>query len=159
MARLPADAFEQYVALGAARTYQALAARLGVSKRSVVRKAVADDWQGRLAKIEAAGRDKLDAQLGETLAAVNSRHLKTLRLIQAKALQALQGMAVDSAIDAIRALDLSIRHERLILGEPSERTAVSVEEVLRREYERWMVPDAPAVPPVAPPTPQGATAP
>ena len=29
----------------------------------------------------------------------------------------------------------------MILGEPSERTAVSVEETIRREYERWMVGD------------------
>jgi len=149
VSRIPPDAFEQYVALGAARTYQALAERLAVSKRSVVRKAVAEDWQGRLAKIEAAGRDKLDEKLGETLAAVNTRHLRTLRLIQAKALQALHGMALDSAIDAIRALDLSIKHERLILGEPSERTAVSVEEVIRREYERWMVHDGAETPPAA----------
>lgn len=150
MTRLPADAFEQYVALGGSRTYQALAERLRVSKRSVVRKAVAEDWQGRLAKIEAASRDKLDEKLTETLAAVNGRHLKTLRLIQAKAIKALQAMALDSAIDAIRALDLSIKHERLILGEPSERTAVSVEDIIRREYERWMVHEEAAPPPVTP---------
>lgn len=144
MNRLPADAFEQYVALGSARTYQGLAERLRVSKRSIVRRAVAQDWQGRLARIEAAGRDKLDEKLGETLQAVNGRHLKTLRVIQAKALQALQAMALDSAMDAVRALDVAIRSERLILGEPSDRTAVSIEEVIRREYERWMAP--PAVP-------------
>ncbi len=40
----------------------------------------------------------------------------------------------------MRALDLAIRQERLIRGEPSDRTAISVEDVVRREYERWMVP-------------------
>jgi transposase-like protein len=138
MTRIPPDAFEQYVALGPGRTYVALAKRLGVSKRNITRKATAEHWQERLAKIESTARERFDEKLTETLQAVNSRHLKTLRVIQAKALQALQAMPVGSAMDAIRALDLSIRHERLILGEPSERTEVSVEDVVRREYERWM---------------------
>jgi hypothetical protein len=28
-----------------------------------------------------------------------------------------------------------------MLGEPSDRTAVSVEDVIKREYERWLIPD------------------
>ena len=42
-------------------------------------------------------------------------------------------------MEAVRALDVSIRQERLIRGEPSERTALQVEEVIKRQYERWMV--------------------
>ena len=34
-------------------------------------------------------------------------------------------------MEAVRALDLAIRQERLIRGEPSDRTAISVEEVTR----------------------------
>jgi hypothetical protein len=30
---------------------------------------------------------------------------------------------------------------RVELGEPSDRTAVTVEDVIKREYARWMVPD------------------
>ena len=41
-------------------------------------------------------------------------------------------------MDAVRALGLSIREDRIVIGEPSERTAVSVEDTIRREYERWM---------------------
>jgi hypothetical protein len=41
-------------------------------------------------------------------------------------------------MDAVRALDLAIRHERLIRGEPSERTAVTTESVLKGQFERWM---------------------
>jgi len=59
---------------------------------------------------------------------VNARHLQTLRAIQVKALQALQVMPLDSGMDAVRALDTAIRQERVILGEPGERSAVSVEE-------------------------------
>ena len=32
-----------------------------------------------------------------------------------------------------------MREIRVELGKPSDRTAVSVEDTIRREYERWMV--------------------
>jgi hypothetical protein len=50
-------------------------------------------------------------------------------------------MTLESAMDAVRALDIGVRQERLIRGEPSERAAVQVEEVIRREYSRWMTVD------------------
>jgi len=73
---------------------------------------------------------------------VNARHLQTLRAIQVKALQALQVMPLDSGMDAVRALDTAIRQERVILGEPGERSAVSVEDLVRREAQRWMKPNS-----------------
>ena len=39
---------------------------------------------------------------------------------------------------AVRALDMAIRQERLVRGQPSERTAVEIEDVIRRQYERWL---------------------
>ncbi len=48
-------------------------------------------------------------------------------------------MAIDTPADAMKAIQLSIRGMRVALGEPTDRTAVSVEETIRREYERWMV--------------------
>ncbi len=32
-----------------------------------------------------------------------------------------------------------MREIRVELGEPSDRTAISVEDTIKREYERWMV--------------------
>ena len=43
-------------------------------------------------------------------------------------------------MDAVRALAVSVREERVILGEPSDRTAISMEDTIRKEYERWLVP-------------------
>ena len=74
----------------------------------------------------------------ETLEEMSSRHIKSLRIIQARALEALRHMPLESAMEAVRALDIGIRQERLIRGEPSERTAINVEEVVRREHTRWM---------------------
>ena len=137
--RIPADAFAYYQGLGPGRTYAAVAKHFRVSVRGVTKRALKEGWQARLSQIEEQARRKADEKAADSLAAVNDRHLKTLRLIQAKALQALQGMSLGSAIDAVRALDLSIKHERVILGEPSERTEVAVEETIRREYQRWMI--------------------
>jgi hypothetical protein len=142
MAKLPVDAFEFYVSLGLQRSYQAVADRYGCSKRAVTKKAAAEKWADRLIKIERAARERIDSRMTETLEAVNARHLQTLRMIQAKALQALQMMPLDSGMDAVRALDTSIRQERVILGEPGERSAVSVEELVRREHQRWLKPVA-----------------
>ncbi len=103
MPRLPVDAFEQYVAMGAARTYEALAVRLGVSKRSVVRKATAEGWQARLRRIDAAATAKFDEQAANEASVVNERHLRVVRAIQGKALQALQSLPLATGMDAVRA--------------------------------------------------------
>jgi len=147
MAKIPPEAFEYYVSLGLQRSHKAVADRYGASKRAVSKRAATEKWAERLVKIERTARERVDTKMTETLEAVNARHLQTLRLIQAKALQALQVMPLDSGMDAVRALDTAIRQERVILGEPGERSAVSVEEVIRREYERWMKPSTPQTPP------------
>lgn len=136
--RIPIEAFQFYVSLGAGRSYQAVADKYGVSKTAVVNCAEKEQWQERLVNVEREARQRSDQRAIETIEAMNARHLKTMQVIQGKALEALRVISLDSAIDAVRALDMSIRHERLIRGEPSERTAVSVEDTIRKHYERWM---------------------
>ncbi len=63
------------------------------------------------------------------------------KAIQGKALETLRSIPMSSAMDAVRALDLSIKQERVIRGEPSERTAVDLEAITRKEMERWLVRD------------------
>lgn len=139
--RLPPDAFDFYLGLGTSRSYDAVAAHYGVSKRAVTKRAARDHWQERIAEVEAKARQAADEKAAETLEAMSTRHLKALKIVQAKALETLRAMSLDSAMDAVRALEMSIKNERLIRGEPGERTAVSVEDVIKREYERWMVPE------------------
>jgi hypothetical protein len=136
--RIPPDAFEIYMSLGPSRSYQAVADRVGVSKRAVTDRAAKERWKEKLDQLEAKARQGAEQRMVETLEEMNSRHLKSLRLIQARAIEALRSMTLESAMDAVRALDVSVRQERLIRGEPSERAAVQVEEVIRREYSRWM---------------------
>ena len=137
--RIPANAFDHFLALGPSRSYQAVADWCGVSKQAVTRLAQQERWLERVADLERKAREKSEEKYVETLEAMNERHLKTLRVIQGKALEALKQFTLASAMEAVRALDLSIKHERVIKGEPSERTAVNIESIIRKEYERWMV--------------------
>lgn len=136
--KLPADAFEFYVGLGADRSYQAVANQYGVTKRAVTNRAKRDGWQPRVEALEAQARRASEQRVVETLEEMNTRHIKSLRVIQARALEALRNMPLESAMDAVRALDIAIRHERLVRGEPTDRTAVNLEQIIRGEYARWM---------------------
>ena len=69
----------------------------------------------------------------DALREVTERHLKVLRYIQGKAIETLKSTPLESAMDAVRAYGLAVDKERLLLGEPTERTAVSLEEVTKRE--------------------------
>ena len=139
--KIPPDALEYYLALGSDRSYQKVADHYGVSKRAVTKHAARDRWQDKLIEFERKAREGAEKRALESLEGMNLRHLKSLKIIQGKALEALRSMPLATAMEAVRALEMAIRQERLIRGEPSERTAVSVEEVIRREYERWMTPE------------------
>ena len=137
-AKLPAEAFEHYVGLGPERSYQAVADRYGASKRAVTDLAKRKQWQERLRSIEQEARQRSEERLVENLEQMNERHLKTLQVVQRKALEALRRMDLGSAMEAVRALDICINKERLIRGEPSDRTELTMEHAIRKEYERWL---------------------
>jgi hypothetical protein len=48
-------------------------------------------------------------------------------------------MPIETAFQAVRALIASVEQQRLIRGEPSERTAIDIERIIRREYEQCML--------------------
>ena len=53
--KLPPEAFDFYVGLGRGRSYVAVAKEYDVSKRAVAKKAKAEEWQARLAKVMREG--------------------------------------------------------------------------------------------------------
>ena len=138
--KIPPDSFDYYVALGLGRSYQAVAKHYGVSKVAVTNRATKEGWQKKLAEMEAKVRRASEQKALETLDDIHQRHLKAARVIQAKALEALSRMPLDSAMDAVRALDLGVRQERLLIGQPTDRSAVSIEEVIKNEYAKVMRP-------------------
>ncbi|HKX45969.1 MAG TPA: hypothetical protein VJP77_04655 [Planctomycetota bacterium] len=132
MARVPAHAFDDYVALGPDRSYRELARRYSCSKTAISKKAMAEDWQGKLAELESKARVKFEEKAVDQLEAVRERHLKEARFLQSRALQALRDLPPEKGIRAAAALGVAWRHELLLLGEPTERQA-NVEELIRRE--------------------------
>jgi predicted transcriptional regulator len=139
MGRLSSDAFAYYVALGPERSYRAVAAHFGVSKRAITRHAADEDWAGRLAKIEAEARERSEKALVETLAEMRSRHMATVRAMHTRALVALKAFPLTDGMQAIKAAELAIKLERLLAGEASDRTSVSIESITRREIESLLV--------------------
>ncbi len=139
--KIPPDALQSYLGMGPERSYQKVADHYGVSKRAVTKLAARERWQDKVIELERKARAGAEKKALESLEGMNLRHLKSLKVVQGKSLEALRSMPLSTAMEAVRALDMAIRQERLIRGEPSDRTAISVEEVVRREYERWMLPE------------------
>ena len=138
--KIPSEAFEFYVGLGAARSYQTVADKYAVSKQAITKCATRERWQARLEAIEARARERNDQKAVESVEEMNQRHLKMLAVVERKALEGLRNLPMSTAMEAVRALEIAMRQTRLIRGEPTERSATSIEETIRREYERWMVP-------------------
>ena len=121
-AKIPLDAFQYYLSLGPARSYEAVAERYDVTKRAIVNCAAREHWQERAAEIERKARREGDERAAETIAGMNERHLKILRLVQGRAIEALRTMSLSNPLHVLRALDMSIRREQAIrAGEDTAR--------------------------------------
>jgi len=139
--KLPLEAYAFYLSLGQARSYDAVGRHFKVSKRAVTNRARKERWQEKVAAADEKARARASERAQESVEEMNERHLKTAQLIQRKALETLRESTIESAMDAVKALVMGVRDERLIRGEPTDRSAVNIEEIIRREYERWMVPN------------------
>ncbi|MEQ1893376.1 MAG: hypothetical protein ABL998_12585 [Planctomycetota bacterium] len=135
MSRLPTESFDHYVALGPDRSYDAVAKKYGVSKATVLRHAEKNRWQERLREADAKAREDSNKKAVETLQAVKDRQLKEARILEHRALEALKSLPPEKAAKAATMLQIAWRHELLLLGEPTERTELSVEEITRREIQ------------------------
>ncbi len=122
MKKIPPEAFDYYLSLGPSRSYQTVAERYGVSKRAVTNFAGREDWQRRLAEIEAKARQDADKKSAQTLKAIHERQLQSLRLVQRRAIERLRETPIETSAEAARALNLAIKQENVLLGEPGDRT-------------------------------------
>jgi recombinational DNA repair ATPase RecF len=135
--RLPAEAFAYYLSLGADRGYAAVAKHFGVSKRTVTTAASRERWQERVAQAEAKVRDEAQQQYVDAVRQMNEQHLKVLQFVMSRGVEGLKKAPVSSFADALRAVNLAIEKERLIRGEPTDRTE-NVEALVKRETERFL---------------------
>ena len=137
--RIPTDAFEYYASMGPQRSYKLVADHYGVTKRAVTKHATGENWSERLQEIERQARKRTDEKLVVAAVDMRDRHLKTVKAMQARALEAIRQYPLSTGMEAMRAAESAIKLERLIVGEASERTEMNIEEVTRRELERWLV--------------------
>ena len=133
------DAFTFYFSLGPGRSYADVAREFGISRRTVLRRAKAEDWKGRIDRIEAEARVRIDKKVVESIEEMSERHLKILRAIQGKALATLQRMELTDAMDAVRALDLTVKAERILRGDGSDQEAERIKELHREEIQTLLV--------------------
>lgn len=140
--KIPENAFETYVAMGPDRSYQSLADKLKVDKRSVVRHAAKENWAGRLAKIQEEARAATDRKLVADIQAVRERQLMEARALRGTALKAMKDLPPEKALKAAAsALSVAWKQELLLLGEPTDRQASTVEEVTKRELDTLLLRD------------------
>jgi hypothetical protein len=137
--KVPSNAFEFYFSLGPSRSYKAVADRYGVTKQAITKVAARERWPERLAELEDQARQRSKEKAVETLDEMNERHLKILRAVQSKAIEGLRSMPVATARDILRALELVMRQERVIRGQPGERGELSLEEITRRELQTLLI--------------------
>lgn len=131
-------AFAFYVGLGMERSHAAVARKFNVTPRAIRKAVKRGDWVARLAKIEKEAQEQSDKRLAESRSQVRDRHLKMLRAVSSRAIEALQVHRLGDAMQAVKSVEMVIKLERMILGEPNERIGFSVEEVTRREVETFL---------------------
>ena len=119
--KLADDAFEFYFALGSERSYEAVAAKYGVTKKTVSRRATEEGWVERLEEVKSQAKAKSNDRLSETIAEMHTRHLKMLKAVQGRALKAVQEHPLNTGIQGMRMIEMAIKMERLIRAEPNER--------------------------------------
>jgi len=98
-----------------------IADRLGISRPGTIgdwRKE--DEWERERAIIQEATEAKVAAAISETIAEMNTRHLKECQLLQTKGVQALRRLDPTKASEAAAMIEAGLRTERLVRGEPTE---------------------------------------
>ena len=98
-----------------------IAERLGIARPGTIGDWRRDDgWEREREIIQRATEEKVAAAISETIAEMNSRHLKEYQLLQTKGVTALKRMDPRTAAEAQAMIDAGVRGERLVRGEPTE---------------------------------------
>jgi hypothetical protein len=136
--KLPPDAYAYYCSLPPAeRSYEAVAEYCNMSERAVADAAKREHWQERIADQERRARDRVDEKMVESIAQMSERHLKVLKFIEGRSIETMKEKPLDSCFEAMKMFLLAMDKERLIRGEPTDRTE-NFAEICKSEYSRWL---------------------
>lgn len=106
--KLPSTAFDAYVSLGAARSYEAVARQFGVTKRAVTACAEREDWQGRLADAQEKARIESDRKAADELVAMNARHDGIAGAIETAVVKLMRELGNEATMADLRMAALTI---------------------------------------------------
>jgi hypothetical protein len=79
-----------------------------------------DRWDLEREIIQQETDRRISEAVAETVSQMNSRHLKEFQLLQSRGVQALKTLEPTRASEAASMIDVGIKGERLVRGEPTE---------------------------------------
>lgn len=79
-----------------------------------------EDWNREKVEIQKLTDERIALAVAETISEMNTRHLKEYQLLQNKGVQALRDIDPKTANEALSMVDVGIKGERLVRGEPTE---------------------------------------
>jgi hypothetical protein len=135
--KIPPEAYAYYLGLGAGRSYEAVASHFGVTKKAVTMRAIKEGWQRRLAESEQKVRVTAEQKVIESRASINEKHLRIVRLVQAKAIEALKSMPISSTRDAVHAIEMSLREERHLVSEKEANAPAPASITTTAMFKKW----------------------
>lgn len=111
--------------LTGAGTDAQIAQRLGIQRPETVAEwRRAEGWDQERQYVQKVTEERITQAVAETLSEANLRHLREYQLLQTKGVQALKELSPRTAAEALSMVDVGIKGERLVRGEPTEIRAV-----------------------------------
>ena len=123
--KIPSDAFDCYVSMGEGRSYEKVASKYGVSKRASTDCAKREEWGERLENIEKESRQMSDKKLAEAMQEMRERHLRTIKAMNVRALEAMRQYPLATGMEAMKAAEMAIQVQK------RRKTRVATAEVNR----------------------------
>ena len=143
--KIPPTAFAIYVAMGPDRSLRELAEVLGVTKKGVAEHSKRERWQEKIGEID----DKLAESAVEvairtthrTVERMVERHMGAMDRVVHLAYERLtkEGVEFETPMDAVRALDIAVRSQRVMKGEPTDITG-DVRRIVQEEAAQLLKP-------------------
>ena len=102
-------------------TDQQIADQLGIQRAETIGEWRRNEsWDKEREIIQQETDRRVSEAVAETISEMNSRHLKEYQLLQTKGVAALKRLDPKKASEALSMVDIGIKGERLVRGEPTE---------------------------------------
>ncbi|MBE0566083.1 MAG: hypothetical protein IH621_09010 [Krumholzibacteria bacterium] len=98
-----------------------IADRLGIKRAETIGEWRRNEgWDIERQHVQRITDERVAQAVAETITEMNARHLKEYQLLQTKGVQGLKELTPKTAGEAMSLVDVGIRGERLVRGEPTE---------------------------------------